>query len=92
MGTYYEVACQLEWVLKAKDTDMLIEIVQKMLESTEEIGSFSQAELYEHMTFKKADETLGKELKVSLINQPLKDEALAWLKDDIRWKKILELR
>ena len=90
MGTYYEVSCQLELALKEKDIDAIIEIVQKMLASVEEIGSFSYAELYEHMTFKKTDETFSKSVKENLIKYFREDEACEFLKDDVRWKKMLE--
>lgn len=90
MGTYYEVSCQLELALKEKDTDAVLEIVQKMLESVEKIGSFIDAELYEHMTFKKTDATFVKEVRENLIKQFQKDEAFDFLKYDARWKNILE--
>lgn len=90
MGTYYEVSCQLELALKVKDTDTIIEIAEKMLESVEKIGSFSDAELYEHMTFKKLDEGFVKGVRENLIKLFLEDEVFDFLKYDVRWKNILE--
>lgn len=84
MGTYYEVSCRLELALKEKDADAVIDIVQKMLESVEEIGSFSDSELYEHMTFKKADETFGEGFRENLIKQFQEDEAFEFLRDDAK--------
>ncbi|MBQ8040939.1 MAG: transcriptional regulator, partial [Lachnospiraceae bacterium] len=88
MGAYYEVSCALELALKEKDAEAVIEIAQKMLESVEEIGSFSDAELYEHMTFKKLDENFGEGVRENLIKLFQEDEAFEFLKDDVRWKNI----
>ena len=88
MGTYYEVSCALELALKEKNAEAVIEIAKKMLESVEEIGSFSDAELYEHMTFKKLDENFGEGVRENLIKLFQEDEAFEFLKDDVRWKNI----
>ncbi len=88
MGTYYEVFCALELALKEKDAEAVIEIAQKMLESVEEIESFSDAELYEHITFKKLDENFGEGVRENLIKLFQEDEAFEFLKDDVRWKTI----
>jgi len=88
MGTYYEVSSVLELALKEKDAEAVIEIVQKMLESVEEIGSFSDTELYEHMTFKKLDETFGEGVRENLIKLFQEDEAFEFLQDDVRWENI----
>jgi len=90
MGTYYEVFCGLELAVKEKDADAVIEIVQKMLESVEKIGSFAEAELYQYMTFKKSDENFTKEVRENLIKQFREDEAFEFLKDDARWKKMFD--
>ena len=90
MGTYYEVSCGLELAVKEKDAGAVIEIVQKMLESIEEIGSFADADLYEHMTFKKSDENFAKGVRENLIKQFQKDEVFEFLKGDIRWEKMFK--
>ena len=66
----------------------MLDIVRKMLESVEELASFTNAELYEHMTFKKPEETFVKGVRENLIKQFREDEAFRFLKNDIRWKKI----
>jgi len=89
MGTYYEVSCQLELAVTEKDADAVLDIVQKMLESVEELASFTNAELYEHMTFKKSEETFANKIRENLIKQFREDEAFEFLKNDARWKKML---
>lgn len=88
MGTYYEVSCQLELAVTEKDADAVLDIVQKMLESVEELASFTNTELYEHMTFKKSEETFTNGVKENLIKQFREDDAFAFLKNDVRWKQI----
>lgn len=90
MGTYYEVSCRLELAVKEKDADAVIEIVRKMLESIEKIGSFVDADLYEHMTFKKSDENFAKGVRENLIKQFQEDEVFEFLKGDIRWEKMFK--
>lgn len=90
MGTYYEVSCGLELAVKEKDADAAIEIVRKMLESIEEIGSFADADLYEHMTFKKSDENFAKGVRENLIKQFQEDEVFEFLKGDIRWENMFK--
>lgn len=88
MGTYYEVSCQLELAVTEKDADAVLDIVQKMLESVEELESFTRAELYEHMTFKKPEETFTNGVRENLIKQFREDDAFEFLKNDVRWKQI----
>ena len=90
MGTYYEVSCGLELAVKEKDADAVIEKVRKMLESIEKIGSFVDADLYEHITFKKSDENFAKEVRENLIKQFQEDEVFEFLKGDIRWEKMFK--
>jgi len=88
MGTYYEVSCQLELAVTEKDADAVLDIVRKMLESVEELASFTNAELYEHMSFKKPEETFAKGVRENLIKQFQEDEAFEFLKNDVRWKEM----
>ena len=88
MGTYYEVSCQLELAVIEKDADAVLDIVQKMLESVEELASFSKADLYEHMIFKKPEETFQKALKENLKKQFREDGTFEFLRNDARWEKI----
>ena len=90
MGTYYEVSCGLELAVKEKDADAVIEIVRKMLESVEELACFTNAELYEHMTFKKPEESFAKGVRENLIKQFQEDEVFEFLKGDIRWEKMFK--
>jgi len=90
MGTYYEVSSRLELAVIEKDADEVLDIVRKMLESVEELASFTNAELYEHMTFKKPEETFAKGVRENLIKQFREDEAFQFLKNDVRWKKIFK--
>ena len=89
MGTYHEVSCRLELATVEKDADTVIETMLKMLESIEETTAFMQSELYEHMSFKEARETFIEELKENLLNCFRDEETYGFLKEDERWKKIV---
>lgn len=54
----------------------------------EETVGFSDAELYEHMTFKKSDENFAKGVRENLKKQFQEDEAFEFLKEDVRWEKM----
>ena len=90
MGEYYEISCKLELATIEKDADAVIDIMQKMLVSIDEIYSFTKAPLYEHMTFREARDEYFAELKEDLL-QSFRDEAtFGFLKDDIRWQELLK--
>lgn len=90
MGKYYEVSCGLELAVLEKDADAVIDIVQTMLASVGEIGSFSESELYEHMTFKKMEKDTMMVMKQSLLHSFQNEEDFGFLKDDERWQEVLQ--
>ena len=61
-----------------------------MLESVEELTCFTNADLYEHMTFKKSDENFAKGVRENLVKQFQEDEAFEFLKEDVRWEKMFK--
>lgn len=91
MGKYYEVSCGLELAILEKDVDATIEIVKTMLASVDNIGNFVEAELYGHMTFKKMEPDLIKEMKKDLLNTFRNEETFGFLKEDERWMEIIQV-
>ena len=90
MGKYYEASCGLELAVLEKDADAVIDIVQTMLDSVEQIGDFSESELYEHMAFKKMEKGTISEMKKGLMNSFRDEEGFGFLKDDERWQELLQ--
>ena len=56
MGKYYEVSSFLEIAALEKDADTVIAAMEEMLSGVEEIESFRNSSLYEHMEFKEIKE------------------------------------
>lgn len=73
MGRYHEVSSQLEIATIEKDKGTVLKIREEMLNSVDDIFSFTRSPLYEHMNFKEANEDFLKELKSNLL-QCFQDE------------------
>ncbi|MCM1534970.1 MAG: helix-turn-helix domain-containing protein [Clostridium sp.] len=84
MGKYYEASCKLELATMEKDADAVISIMQDMLSGVEQIGSFCETSLYEHMKFKGIREEFKSELKKDLSKCFRDEEIYGFLKDDKR--------
>ncbi len=91
MGKYYEASCGLELAVLEKDVDATIEIVKTMLASVEKIGDFSESELYEHMTFKRMEPDVVKEMKKDLLRTFQDEETFGFLKEDERWREVIQV-
>ena len=91
MGNYYEVSCQLELAVLEQDADKVIEVVKTMLDSVEQIGDFSESELYEHMTFKKMEREVVKEIQKDLLRTFHDEETFGFLKEDERWSEMIQI-
>lgn len=91
MGKYYEASCGLELAVLEKDVEATIEIVKTMLASVDNIGNFSESKLYEHMTFKKMEPDVVKEMKKDLIRTFQDEEAFVFLEEDERWREIIKM-
>lgn len=88
MGEYYEVSYGIELATVEKDADKVIDIMQRMLASIDDIYSFSKAPLYEHMTFRETREEYLTELKENLLKSFRDEETFGFLKGDRRWEEI----
>lgn len=90
MGKYYEASCGLELAVVEKDADAVIDIVQTMLDSVEQIGDFSESELYEHMTFKRMKPEVVAGMKKDLLRTFQDEESFGFLMEDERWQEMLQ--
>lgn len=57
MGRYHEIVCGLDLAVKEKDEQKVREIQEQLLQSVDKLTTFTESPLYEHMTFKKPDDT-----------------------------------
>lgn len=89
MGTYQEAASRLELSTMEKDGDAVIEIMQAMLASIEDISSFSRSPLYENMDFKEPRKEFIAEQKEYLKKCFQDEKTFGFLKEDVRWQEIV---
>lgn len=90
MGKYHEAACKLDLATAEQDVDTVLNTMEEMLHSLNELTSFSSSSLYEHMDFnKKPNHPFSKQLKQELLHLFQDKETYAFLKDNERWQKLL---
>lgn len=89
-GKYYETSCKLDVATAEKDTDMLLDIMEEMLENVDTISGFCDSDLFEHMEFRKADSDFQKEMKQNLIRCFQDEETYGFLAGNEWWERIRE--
>lgn len=88
MGKYHEVSCRLDLATAEKDVDTILDTMEAMLLSLDDISGFTNSSLYEHMEFKKTSSTFSEELKQNLLNCFRDKDTYGFLEDNERWKSI----
>ena len=89
MGKYHEAACKLDLATAEQDTDMVLDTMETMLASLEDITGFSSSPLYEHMEFKKSSSTFSEQLKQELLNCFQDRETYGFLEGNERWHNMI---
>ena len=89
MGKYYEVSSFLEIAALEKDADTVIAAMEEMLSGVEEIESFRNSSLYEHMEFKEIKEEDLEEIKENLRKCFRDEENFEFLKSDSRYQNLI---
>lgn len=89
MGEYREVSGRLELAVADKDEEETLDIMERMLASIDEICGFVKSPLYEHMTFREVNAEFLENLKRNLRKNFQDEEAFHFLKENQRWKKLL---
>ena len=90
MGKYHEAACKLELATIEKDADIILDTMDAMLLSLDDINGFITSPLYEHMEFRKTDDTFIKQLKQDLLNCFQDTETYGFLENNERWHRITQ--
>ena len=90
MGKYHEVACKLDLATAKQDVDNVLSTMETMIASLDEITSFSNSPLYEHMDFKKSNSTFSEQLKQELLNCFQDKETYGFLEGNERWHKLIQ--
>ena len=89
MGKYYEVSGFLEIAALEKDADTVIAAMEEMLSGVEEIESFRNSSLYEHMEFKEIKEEDLEEIKENLRKCFQDEKNFGFLKNDSRYQNLI---
>ncbi len=86
IGAYVDASGMKE-ALQTKNKDIVFDILSKMISNIKNSYFLKESELYPHMSFSEsAPENLGFMLKNCLDD----DEELDFIKDDIRYKKLMD--
>lgn len=89
MGKYHEVSFKLELATMEKDADTVLNIMETMLDSLNDITGYTQSPLYEHMDFKQLNSTFLEDMKKELLLCFQDESTYGFLKDNERWKNLL---
>lgn len=90
MGEYNEISEKLELAAAEKDADTAIDVIGRMQASVESIADYTKSPLYEHMTFRTLSGEFVEQIKSNLLEAVQADESLEFLKEDRRWKELLQ--
>jgi len=90
MGKYHEVSCRLDLATAEKDIATVLDTMEIMLTTIDDITSFSNSPLYEHMDFKKSNSTFSEQLKQELLNCFQDKESYGFLEGNERWHKMIQ--
>ena len=64
--------------------------MEQLLNHVESLYDFTKAELYEHMAFRKPDETYVKEVRESLLEGFRDEETFGYMKGCKEWEQLIE--
>ena len=90
MGEYYEVSGRLDLAVVEKDEKTIADTAEKMLSSVERIRDFIASPLYAHLPFKEAETGLTAKMKQDLIRCFKDEDAFGFMRENVRWKKLME--
>lgn len=90
MGIYHEVSCKLELATVEKNADAVLDIMETMLDSIDQITNYTASALYEHMNLKQTSPSFFKDLKNNLLSCFRDESTYEFLKSNERWRKLME--
>ena len=90
MGEYHATASGLELAVMEKNIGKSVEIMEIMLGNIDKMMGFCHSPLFEHMSFKPVDETFFAELKRRLSENFGDEETYGFLKEDVRWQRLVK--
>lgn len=88
MGEYHRISCRLELAVMEKDVEATVTIMQRLLESIDDIYHFTKSALYEHMSFREIRPEFAAQLREDLLKSFQDEETLGFLQGDVRWEEL----
>ena len=89
MGVYREESCKLELAVIEQDREETYHIVRKMLDSLEQLGSFTDSAMYRHMKFSEPNSDFYVKLRKDLLEKFQEEETLHYMKGHAEWEKMI---
>lgn len=90
MGKSYGISSRLEIATLEKDTETVIATMEEMLAGVEQMDSFRESLLYEHMEFKEVGKDFLAEFKKNMLKCFQDEESYGFLKNDKRWQELVK--
>ena len=88
MGRYHEVSCALDAASWEKDVSKTARIMEQVLESVDQTGSFTGSDLYQHMTFKEFEDGFIEGLR-RRITEEMAGDSYAFMKGNELWQELM---
>ena len=89
MGEYHRICGGLELAVMEKDVEATITIMQQLLACTDDLYHFTEAPLYEHMTFRELRPEFAAQIREDLLKSFQDEATYGFLQGDSRWKEIV---
>ncbi len=89
MGVYREESCKLELAVIEQDREETYHIVRKMLDSLEQLCSFTDSAMYRHMKFSEPNSDFYVKLRKDLLEKFQEEETLHYMKGHEEWEKMI---
>lgn len=90
MGQYYEISAKMDLVVARKDVEETLTWARQMLESYGKLGSWRDALLYEHMTFREISDDFNTKMAKMLIEFFRDEEQFGYMAGNEEWERMLE--
>ena len=88
MGRYNEVSSGLDVASWEKDVSKTSQIMEQIVESIDQIGSFSQSDLYQHMSFKELEDGFIEGLRSKIIEE-MNGESYSYMSGNEQWQELM---
>ena len=88
MGRYNEVSSGLDVASWEKDVSKTSQIMEQIVESIDQIGSFSQSDLYQHMSFKELEDGFIEGLRSKIIEE-MSGESYSYMNGNEQWQELM---